>query len=131
MLFCLIILMLSKLPLIFKGATKLIGLTNVKVSILLDNALEYFSRGLQKNFYFLFKKIIQCGDRDEPGYPNPSGTGMGFNFSSPLDMGRVTDKYVRIGYGDRKCKTRPHPAPLPCLSKLVPRRIEREHNPRS
>jgi len=49
------------------------------------------------------------------GYPNPSGTGMGFNFSSPLGMGRITGKYMRIGYGDGECKTRPHPAPLPCL----------------
>ncbi|KEH18843.1 hypothetical protein MTR_8g028915 [Medicago truncatula] len=34
------------------------------------------------------------------GYPNPSGTGMRFNFSSPLSMDRVTDKYMRIMYGD-------------------------------
>ena len=50
------------------------------------------------------------------GYPNPLGTGMGFNFSSPLGMGRVTGKYMRIGYGDGEGKTRPHPAPLPCLA---------------
>ncbi|KEH25821.1 transmembrane protein, putative [Medicago truncatula] len=49
------------------------------------------------------------------GYPNPSGTAMRFNFSSPLGMGRVTGKYMRIGYGDGEGKTRPHPAPLPCL----------------
>jgi len=49
------------------------------------------------------------------GYLNPSGTGMRFNFSSPLGMGRVTGKYVRIEYGDREGKTRSHPAPLPCL----------------
>jgi len=45
--------------------------------------------------------------------------GMGFNFSSPLGMGRVTGKYVRIGYGDGdgdgEGKTCPHPAPVPCL----------------
>jgi len=41
---------------------------------------------------------------------------MRFNFSSPLDMVRVTCKYMRIGYGDGECKTCPHPAPLPCLS---------------
>ncbi|KEH22005.1 hypothetical protein MTR_7g029010 [Medicago truncatula] len=34
------------------------------------------------------------------GYPNPSGTRMRFNFSSLLGMGRVTGKYMRIGYGD-------------------------------
>ncbi|AES81189.2 F-box/RNI superfamily protein, putative [Medicago truncatula] len=31
------------------------------------------------------------------GYPNPSGTGMGFDFSSPLGMGRVT-------VGMKRCK---------------------------
>jgi len=49
------------------------------------------------------------------GYPNPSGTGMRFNFSSPLDMSRVTGKYMKIGYKDGEGKTRPHPAPFPCL----------------
>ena len=52
MLFCLIIAVLYKLPLIFKGATKSISLTNVKVSILLDNALQNFSRGFKKNSIF-------------------------------------------------------------------------------
>jgi len=55
--------------------------------------------GDEKNFYFLLKTIIQCGD----------GNGMGFNFSSPLDMGRVMGKYMRIGYENWKCKTRPTP----------------------
>jgi len=45
--------------------------------------------------------------------------GMGFTFSSPLGMGRVTGKYMRIGYGDGECKTRPHPAPLPCLVETI------------
>ena len=49
-------------------------------------------------FYFLWKKIIQCGDGDEAGYPNPSGMGMKLNFSSPLGMGRATGKYMRIGH---------------------------------
>jgi len=49
------------------------------------------------------------------GYPNPSGTGMRFNFSSPLGIGRVTSKYMRIRYEDGEGKTRHHPAPLPCL----------------
>jgi len=34
------------------------------------------------------------------GYPNPSGTGMKFNFPSMLSMGRVTSKYMRVGYRD-------------------------------
>jgi len=49
------------------------------------------------------------------GYLNPSGTGMEFNFLSPLGMGRVTGKYMRIEYGNGECKTHPHPAPLSCL----------------
>jgi len=49
------------------------------------------------------------------GYPNPSGIGMRFDFSSPMGIGRVTGNYMRIGYGDREGKTRPHPASLPCL----------------
>jgi len=49
------------------------------------------------------------------GYPNPTGTGMRFNFSSPLGMGRVMGKYMKIGYGNGEGQIRPHPAPLPCL----------------
>jgi len=30
-------------------------------------------------------------------YPNPFGTGMRFNFSSPLSMGRVMGKYIGVG----------------------------------
>jgi hypothetical protein len=48
-------------------------------------------------------------------YPNPSGKGMRFGFSSPLGMGRVTDKYMRIRYGDGEGKTRPHLTPSPWL----------------
>jgi len=36
-------------------------------------------------------------------------------FLISLGMARVTGKYIRIGYGDGECKTRPHPAPMPCL----------------
>ena len=43
-------------------------------------------------------------------YPNPLVTGMRFNFSSLLGMGRVTGKYTRVGDGDGEGKTRPHPA---------------------
>jgi len=49
------------------------------------------------------------------GYPNPSGTWMRFNFSSPLGMSRITGKDMRIGYENGECKTRPHPASLSCL----------------
>jgi len=61
------------------------------------------------------------------GCPNPSGTGMGFNFLSPLGMGRVTGKYMRIRDGDGEAKTHPHPAPLSCLvpsRKLYPVKID-------
>lgn len=51
----------------------------------------------------------------ERGYPNPSGMGMRFDFSFPLNMGRVNGKYLRVGYGDEKGDTRPHHAPLSCL----------------
>jgi len=62
--------------LIFKGSTKSIGLTNVKVSILLDNALQHFSRVCKKKLiFFIKKKIIQCGDGDEVGIPEPIGDG--------------------------------------------------------
>jgi len=40
------------------------------------------------------------------GYPNPPRTGMKFNFSSSLGIGRVTSNYMRFGYGDGKGKTR-------------------------
>ena len=50
------------------------------------------------------------------GIPEPVGDEMWFNFSSSLGMGRVTGKYMRIRYEDGECKTRPHPAPLPCLN---------------
>jgi len=43
-------------------------------------------------------------------YPNPSETGMRFDFSSPLRIGRVTGKYMRVEYGNGEGKTRPHPA---------------------
>lgn len=49
------------------------------------------------------------------GYPNASETGIRFDFSSPLDMGSVTIKYVRVGYGDGEGKTHPRLALLSCL----------------
>jgi len=38
-------------------------------------------------------------------YPNLSGTGMRFDFSSLLEMGRVTYKYLRVRYADGEGKT--------------------------
>ncbi|AES68584.1 hypothetical protein MTR_3g010420 [Medicago truncatula] len=32
----------------------------------------------------------------------PTGTRMSFKYSSPLDIRRVTDKYMRVGYGTEK-----------------------------
>jgi len=46
------------------------------------------------------------------GYPNPSMSGMRFDFSVGLGMGRATDKYIEIGYGDGEGKTHPHPRPI-------------------
>jgi len=69
----------------------------------------------KKTSIFIKKIILNAGTGMRRGYLNPSGMGMGFTFSSPLGMSWVTGKYMRIGYGDGECKTRPHPAPLPCL----------------
>jgi len=52
-------------------------------------------------------------------YPKPSGTKIRFDFSFPLGMGKITGKYMRLGYGGREGKTCPHPAPLPCLREIV------------
>jgi len=73
----------------------------------------------KKTSIFYLKKLFNAGMGMRRGYPNPSRMGMGFNFSSSLDMGRVTGKYIRIGYGDEECKTRPHLTPLPCLPYLL------------
>jgi len=69
--------------------------------------------GLKKTFIFI-KKIINIGDK--AGIPNP--TGMMFDFSSPLGMGRVTGKYMRVWYENGEDKTCLHPAPLPCLKTI-------------
>jgi len=53
-------------------------------------------------------------------YPNPLGTGMGFNFSSPLGMSRVTDKYMRLGMGTGTGMTKPVPTPPHCHAYLTP-----------
>jgi hypothetical protein len=46
------------------------------------------------------------------GYPNPSATGMRFDFSSLLGMGKITGKYMVLWYEDGEGKTCPHPAPI-------------------
>jgi hypothetical protein len=61
----------------------------------------------EKYFYFINKKKSTTGMGR--GYPNASETGMRFDFLSPLDMGRVADKYMIVGYGDGEGKTCPHP----------------------
>ncbi|KEH23265.1 hypothetical protein MTR_7g072625 [Medicago truncatula] len=38
---------------------------------------------------------------------------MEFNFSSPLGMGRVASKYMRVGDEDGEGKTRPRPIAMP------------------
>lgn len=49
------------------------------------------------------------------GYLNPLGKGTRFHSSSPLDMDRVTTKYMKVGYKDEHGKIRPRSAPLPCV----------------
>jgi len=95
--------------LIFKGATKSIGLTNVKVNILLDNALQYFSRDCKNTSTFLLKKFIQCGDGDGAGIPEPVGDEDEIQFLISVGYGRVTGKYMRIGYGGGNVKLVPTP----------------------
>jgi len=68
--------------LIFKGVTKSIGLTNVKVRILLDNALQHFSR---KKLIFFIKKDIQCRNGDEAGIPQPVGDEDEVQFLIPVE----------------------------------------------
>jgi len=45
-----------------------------------------------------------------PEYLNTLGTGMRINFSSPLGMGKVICKYMRVRNEDGEGKTRPHSA---------------------
>jgi len=54
-------------------------------------------------------------DGNETGIPEPVGDGDGIQFLIPVGYGKVTDKYIRIGYRDGEGKTRPHLAPLSCL----------------
>jgi len=72
--------------LIFKWATKSISLTNVKVSILLDNVLQHFSKGCKKASIFI-KKKIKCKVGDEVGIPEPVGNGDDVHFLIPVGYG--------------------------------------------
>jgi len=63
----------------------------------------------KKTSIFIKKIILNAGTGMGRGYPNLSGMGMRFTFSSPLGMGRVTSKYMRIGYGMRNVKLVPTP----------------------
>jgi len=71
--------------------------------------------GAEKYLYFYFKKILQCRDGDGTGISEPVEDGNGVRFLIPAGYGRVTGKYMRVGYGDGEDKTRPQPAPLSCL----------------
>jgi len=51
----------------------------------LDNVLQNCSWGCKNNFYFLLKKIIQCGDGT--GIPEPVGDGDEIQF------------FILVGYG--------------------------------
>jgi len=65
----------------FKGETKLFNLENVKLSILLNNALQHCPQGWKK-LMFVLKKSIHCGDKDETGISESAEIRMRFNFSS-------------------------------------------------
>jgi len=58
------------------------------------------------------------------GYPNPSG--MGFTFSSSSDMGRITGKYMRIGYGGRGMLNSSPPRPI-AMPNLISIRLSLGH----
>ena len=62
----------------------------------------------EKYFYFIKKKKLSTAGMGL-GYPNPSETGMRFDFLSLLGMGRIAGKYMVVGYGDGEGKTYLHP----------------------
>jgi len=53
---------------------------------------------------------------DGPGIPKLVRDENEINFASPLDMGRITGKYMRVKYGDREDKICHQPAILSCLT---------------
>ena len=82
---------------------------------MLDNALQHYHWSLKKNSFFIKKNWFTSGTRTRREYPNSLGVGKRFNFSSPLGMGRVMGRYMRVRDKDMEDKTRLHPAPLSCL----------------
>jgi len=62
---------------------------------------------------------MQFGDGMMSGYLNPSKTRMRFDFLSLLDMSKVTNKYMCIGYEDEKGKIYPYTTPLTCLNTIT------------
>jgi len=52
----------------------------------------------EKYFFFIKKKKTTVGMEMRRGYPNSLGRRMRFDFSSMLDMDRVTCKYLGVGY---------------------------------
>jgi len=56
------------------------------VNILLDNALN-ISIGVAKKLLFFIKKIIQCGNGDEAGVPEPVGDRDEVQFLIPVRYG--------------------------------------------
>jgi len=47
--------------------------------------------------------------------PEPVGNGDVVLLLISVGMSRVTNKYMKIGYENGKCKTRPHTVQLLCL----------------
>ena len=95
-----------------KGATEL---GNAKMST--NYWIMYYNITIetQENSFFNKKKFIHCGDGEEARIPKPIGDADEIQFLIPLGMGRVMSKYMGVENGDGEGKTRPHPAPLPCL----------------
>jgi len=56
------------------------------VSVLLDNVLQRCSWGCKKTYIFI-KQIIQCGDGDGAGIPEPVGDGNEIQFLIPVGYG--------------------------------------------
>jgi len=63
----------------------------------------------------MLKWGLTAGDGDAVGILEPTGVGMRFNFSSLLDMCRVTGKYMGVEDEDEEGKIRSHFDSLPCL----------------
>jgi len=70
---------------------------------------------LQKNLYFLLNKIIQCGDRDGVGIPEPVGDEDEVQLLIPVGYGKVMGNYMRIEYGDGECKISLRPIAMSIL----------------